>query len=290
MFRSFSLNIKGRTWTAKRPVIAGIINVTPDSFYAESRVGSVRQTLKQAEQFIDEGALWLDIGGCSTRPGAAFPSFEEEWQRVGPHISELAKAFPEVPLSIDTFRSGIARRALDLGVDIINDVSGGSMDSSIWNVAAEFNAPYVLTHFPKSKTAQTMMVDPIEAQEVWSNISFFFDEKINALGRSGVKQILLDPGVGFGKTVEANFEIVRNGQQMLRYPFPFYLGISRKSFMWKPLGISANESLALTSALHLKSLECGAQILRVHDVKEATHVSQIWESLYRFNGNPLRET
>jgi dihydropteroate synthase len=281
MFRSFSLPIKGQTWTAKRPVLVGILNTTPDSFFSASRVASADAAEAHAETLLNEGADWLDIGGCSTRPGAEIPSQEEEWQRVEPALQRIAKRFPSVPISIDTFRGEIAHRALLAGADIINDVSGGSLDPTIWTVASQSKAPYILTHYPAGHRPSTMQEAALTPEEVMQDMRHYFKRHLNELKRQGVEHVLLDPGLGFGKTLEANYRVLKELQQLQPLDAPLYIGLSRKSMLWKHLDRTPETVLPATSALHLYALEQGAQLLRVHDALEARDVLKIWETLHR---------
>ena len=280
MFRSFSLPIKGQTWTAERPVLVGILNTTPDSFYTGSRVASADAAEAYAETLLNEGADWLDIGGCSTRPGAEVPSQEEEWQRVAPALQRIAQRFPSVPISIDTFRGEIAHRALLAGADVINDVSGGSLDPTIWTVAAQSKAPYILTHYPAGHSPSTMQEAALTPEEVMQDMRHYFERHLNELKRQGVDHVLLDPGLGFGKTLEANYRALRELPLLQSLEAPLYIGLSRKSMLWKHLDRTPETVLPATSALHLYALEQGAQLLRVHDAQEALDIRKIWETIH----------
>ncbi|MBQ2540642.1 MAG: dihydropteroate synthase [Paludibacteraceae bacterium] len=224
----------------KQALVMGILNVTPDSFYAPSRV-TKDEVVERAGKMLDDGASILDIGGCSTRPGFVAPSVEEEWDRVAPALDALRSAFPESVLSLDTFRAEIARRALnEFGGLIINDVTGGDME--MYQVVREFKVPYVLTG--KRPTSDM----------------------------SGV-EIILDPGIGFLGSTEADFEALRT---MKKEELPLLVGVSRKSLIWKTLGCTPDEALAPTQALHMYALMHGADILRVHDVKEAAETIELF--------------
>ena len=279
MFRSFSLRVSGQTWIADRPVIVGILNSTPDSFYAGSRVASADAAEAHAESLLASGAQWLDLGGCSTRPGAEIPSMEEEWRRVEPALDRIIQRFPNTPVSIDTFRGEIAFRALQQGASIINDVSGGSLDPSIWTVAAQTKAPYILTHYPAGQSPSTMHESGLTKENVIADMQQYFQRHLHELRQQGVEQVLLDPGLGFGKTLEANYRVLRDLPALHDIGAPLYIGLSRKSMLWKHLDRSPDTVLSATSALHLYALERGAQILRVHDAHEAADVVKLWETL-----------
>jgi dihydropteroate synthase len=236
----------------------GILNATPDSYYAPSRLTGLDQLEFQAEQLLELGADWLDLGSCSTRPGAEWPSLDEEWARLDGAFAHLRKRFgAKIPLSIDTFRREIARRALDQGADLVNDISGGILDPAIWSVAADARAPYILTD-----TAALVTVRELS-------------ERLIAVREAGLNDVLLDPGIGFGKTPEGNLRLVRDLALFTEFPHPVLVGVSRKSLLTRTLGITADEALPATSALHALALERGAQILRVHDPREARQVIEL---------------
>ena len=279
MFRSFSVPLNGQTWTAMSPVIAGIVNATPDSFFAKSRANSVADALAQAEQHVLGGAHWLDVGGCSTRPGAETPPLQEEWARVEPILFALAKEFPTIPISIDTFRGVIAERALQSGASMINDVSGGSIDPNIWQVAAAHCVPYVLTHYPTAINTPGKEPLPLQPSETMKHMLTYFKETIRHVKALGVEHILLDPGLGFGKILSSNYTALNGLSELLELNAPLYIGLSRKSMMWKLLGKTPETVLPATSALHLYALEKGAQILRVHDAQEASDIITLWREL-----------
>jgi dihydropteroate synthase len=281
MFRSFSVPLNGQTWTAMSPVIVGIVNATPDSFFAKSRANSVADALAQAERHMLGGAHWLDVGGCSTRPGAETPPLEEEWARVAPILLAIAREFPTIPISIDTFRGEIAERALQSGASMINDVSAGSIDPTIWQVAATHHVPYVLTHYPTGVKTSGMEPPPLGPSETMEHMLTFFKEKMRQVKALGIEHILLDPGLGFGKALSSNYTALNGLPELLELNAPLYIGLSRKSMMWKLLGKSPETVLPATSALHLHALERGAQILRVHDAQEATDVITLWRELHQ---------
>ena len=249
----------------------GILNATPDSYYAPSRLTGLDQLEFQAEQLLEQGADWLDVGGCSTRPGASWPSPDEEWARLDGVFSRLRQRFGnDLPLSIDTFRSEIAQRALDQGADLVNDISGGILDPRIWAVAAEARAPYILTHYPTEADAPLLGADQATLVTVRE-----LTERLFAAREAGLNDVLLDPGIGFGKTPEGNLRLVRDLALWTEFPHPLLVGVSRKSLITRTLGITADEALPATSALHALALERGTQILRVHDPREARQVIQL---------------
>ena len=252
---------------AERPQIMGILNATPDSYYAPSRLQGLDRLESEAERLLTEGADWLDLGGCSTRPGAEWPSPDEEWARLDGAFERLRIRFGSaLPLSVDTFRSEIARRALDQGANLVNDISGGILDPAIWSVAAEARAPYILTHYPASGGE---LLGPDQASLVTLRE---LSERLIAAREAGLNDVILDPGIGFGKTPEGNLRLVRDLALLREFPHPLLVGVSRKSLITRTLGIAAADALPATSALHAWALERGAQILRVHDPREARQV------------------
>ncbi|MEN9939232.1 MAG: dihydropteroate synthase [Bacteroidota bacterium] len=249
----------------------GILNATPDSYYAPSRLTGLDNLEFQADQLLEQGADWLDLGGCSTRPGATWPSPDEEWARLDGAFTRLRTRFgSEVPLSVDTFRSEIARRALDQGADLVNDISGGILDPAIWNAAADARAPYILTHYPSAPNAPLLDADTAALVTVRE-----LSERLIAAREAGLNDVILDPGIGFGKTPEGNLRLVRDLALLCEFPHPLLVGVSRKSLITRTLGIAAADALPATSALHAWALERGAQILRVHDPREARQVIQL---------------
>lgn len=243
----------------------GIINLTPDSFYENSRVETADFLLLQAEKMLAEGAQILDLGAVSTRPNAAEVSEADELLRLLPALRLLRQRFPDAWLSVDTFRAEVARQAAAAGADIINDISGGC-EPDIWKVAADFKLAYVLTHIQgeNGKLSQTP-----HYQNIITEVVDFFIAKLAAARATGLHDIILDLGFGFGKTVAHNYELLAKMSDFLPFSLPILAGISRKSMIYRPLNISAAESLAATTALHLQALQRGASILRVHDVAEA---------------------
>ncbi len=270
-----TLNCRGQLLDLSRPVVMGILNLTPDSFFDGGKHLGETAVLHQAEKMLREGAAILDLGGASSRPGAAEVQEQEELQRVIPAIETILKNFPNTILSVDTWRAGVAREALNAGASIVNDISAGKLDDDLLQTVADFGVPYVLMHM--QGTPGTMQQQP-HYEDVVTEVLDFFIQKIVELRGLGLKDIILDPGFGFGKTVEHNFSLLKNlhvFQNVL--DLPVLTGISRKSMICKPLAIKPAEALNGTTALHVVALQQGARILRVHDVREAVEVIQLWE-------------
>tara|TARA_B100001778_G_scaffold53196_1_gene40291 strand:- start:1711 stop:2571 length:861 start_codon:yes stop_codon:yes gene_type:complete len=260
-----TINIKGNLIDLSNPIIMGILNLTPDSFYDGDLFNNKKKALLKVEKMIDEGAGIIDVGGCSTRPGAEIINEEEEWNRVRDVIKSIRKSFPNIIISIDTFRSTILKKSFDIGVDIINDVSGGSFDKKMFSVVGKLGLPYILMHSrgnPKSMTNLTSYDNLLE------DITLYFAKKIELLQSNGVKDIIIDPGFGFAKTFDQNFTILNNLNYFTILDLPILVGISRKSFVQKKFNVSIEESLESSIKLNKIALENHASILRVHDVKE----------------------
>ena len=268
----FTLNCKGRLLVIDKPIVMGIINATPDSFYGDSRQQNTDAVLKKAEQMLKEGATILDIGGQSTRPGSEKLTAEEELKRVIAPIEAIHKNFPEAYISIDTYYSLVAKEAVVAGASIVNDISAGSMDAEMISTVASLNVPYVLMHM--QGTPQTMQNEPVY-ENVTKEILDFFIQKTAEFKKAGIKDIVVDLGFGFGKTIQHNFELLRNLSVFKMLKCPVLLGISRKSFIYKTLNVSVEDSLNGTTALHFAGLTNGASILRVHDVKEAVETIEL---------------
>lgn len=262
----FTLNCNGRLLVADKPLVMGIINVTPDSFYTGSRFRGIDAVLAQCEKMIREGADIIDIGGQSTRPGSVQVSAEDELKRIIDSIAAIHKNFSEIFISVDTYYSAVAKEAVAAGASVINDVSAGSMDKDLINTVATLRVPYVLMHM--QGTPQTMEQNP-HYENVTKEVLDFFIEQTALLRKTGIKDIIIDPGFGFGKTIAHNFELLKNLSVFKMLDCPVLLGISRKSTIYKTLGISADEALNGTTVLNTIGLMNGAGIIRVHDVKEA---------------------
>jgi dihydropteroate synthase len=262
----FSINCKGRLVSLKEPVVMGIINTTPDSFYSGSRHAAIDDFLRTADGMLREGATILDIGGQSTRPGSSRVEADEELRRVLPPLEALVKRFPDVIVSIDTFYAKVAEHSVQAGASIINDVSAGTIDPELLPLVARLQVPYVLMHMQGDP--QTMQQNPTYSNvvtEVFDALSL----KMKALERMGIKDIIIDPGFGFGKTIAHNFQLLAHLSYFEQLGKPLLVGLSRKGTVYKTLDIKAEESLNGTTVLNTISLLNGAHILRVHDVKEA---------------------
>ena len=270
----FTLNCKGRLLILNAPAVMGIINMTPDSFFSESRPFNLHAALLKADKMIKEGATFIDIGGQSTRPGSDQISEEEELKRVITVTELIKKEFPDIYLSIDTFYAKVARETVNAGADIVNDISSGSMDENMIPMVASLKVPYIAMHMQgKPKTMQ----DNPDYDHVTRNVLDYFIQLTEKLRLAGILDIIVDPGFGFGKTIEQNFTLLKELSIFKLLQKPILSGISRKSMIWKTLGVNPDKALNGTTALNTISLLNGANILRVHDVKEAREVIQLFE-------------
>lgn len=268
----FTLNCKGRLLTIDTPVVMGIINATPDSFYTGSRALSVEASLRTAEQMLAEGAAILDIGGQSTRPGAALVNAEEETARVVPVIEAIKKSYPQCFVSVDTYHAPVARAAVSAGADMVNDISGGLFDDTMLLTVAQLRVPYICMHI--KGTPQTMHAEPGYG-DVTREVLDYFIQRIDACRQSGITDVIVDPGFGFSKNSAHNFGLLKELDVFTLLQKPLLLGISRKSTIYKTLGTSAEEALNGTTVLNTVGLMKGASILRVHDVKEAVEAVKL---------------
>ncbi len=272
------INIKGRLLDLSHPRIMGIINVTEDSFYPGSRYTTDEEILAIAGRMLEDGADMLDIGGCSTRPGAREVPEETEKKRVCRAMELILGKYPEAAVSVDTYRASVAAEAvINSGAAIINDISGGEMDIEMFPLVIRLNVPYIMMHM--QGTPRTMQSDP-HYDDVVSDILFWFGQRITQLQQAGVKDIILDPGFGFGKTAMHNFEMLRRMNEFHVAGLPLLAGLSRKSMIWHTLNIRPDDALNGTSALNMAVLLKGVSILRVHDVKEAKEVVTLFEKIY----------
>ena len=244
----------------------GIINCTPDSFFKGSRKNSSEEILETAEKMLQEGATFLDLGGYSSRPGAAEITVDEELERVIPAIQILLKNFPEALLSIDTFRSKVASESINAGACIINDISAGALDDKMMETVAQYQVPYIMMHM--RGTPQTMK-NLTEYKDLVQELIFYFSEKVKEARAFGINDLILDPGFGFSKNIEQNFELLSKLELFKNLNLPLLAGLSRKSTIYKTLKVSAEEALNGTTVLNTLAIQKGASILRVHDVKEA---------------------
>ena len=262
----FSINCRGKLIDLTFPKIMAILNLTPDSFSDGGKFNEEKAALKQAEKMVKEGAEIIDIGPQSTRPNAQFLSAPEEISRIGKMISLIKKEFPETLISLDTFYAETVKFGFDEGLDLVNDISGGMFDKKMFETVAKTGLPYILMHV--NPTYESMHEKIIE-DDIILTINKYFSEKIGELRKFGVKDIILDPGFGFGKTVEQQHQMIDELQHIGFGKYPMLVGISRKSFIYKPLGKKPHDINEETQKLHLKMLEKGTRILRVHDVAEA---------------------
>ncbi len=263
----YTLNLRGQLLSLATPRVMGILNVTSDSFYAESRKVSVQGILERVGEMVDEGADIIDVGGCSTRFGIELTSEEVELNRIRLALTVIRKHWPSIPVSVDTFRSKVAEVAVnELGADMINDVTGGSMDKDLFKTVASLQVPYVLSHIQGTPT--TMQVKP-HYENLMKEVMEYFSEKTARLRDAGLNDIVLDPGFGFGKTLEQNYELLRRLSDFQLFDLPLLVGVSRKSMIYKLLNLAPEASLNGTTALNTLALMQGAHILRVHDVAEA---------------------
>ena len=271
-----TINCKGKLIDLLTPKVMGIINLTPDSFYDGGKFYSEKDVIYQAQKMLEEGATFIDLGGYSSRPGAKFVSEEDELNRVLPVVKILIKEFPNVNLSIDTFRSKIAKTCLENGACMINDISAGLLDPHMLGVIANYRVPIVMMHM--RGTPETMMLNT-NYENLTNDIIYFFSERIAKARALGINDIIVDPGFGFSKKIDQNFELFNNLEQFLFLNTPILIGISRKSMIQKILNTSATESLNGTTALHSIALQKGVSILRVHDVKEAYETISLLQNL-----------
>jgi dihydropteroate synthase len=271
-----SINCKGRLIDFREPVIMGILNATPDSFYKGSRVGQQEHAISKAEQMLLDGAGILDIGGQSTRPGSERISEEEELKRVMPVIESVARNFPLAIISIDTFYAKVAKYAVDAGACIVNDISAGSLDESMVNVVASLQVPYVLMHM---KGNPQNMQQSAGYKDVLTEVFDELNSRIDKLHKAGINDIIVDPGFGFGKTSDHNFRLLAQLSYFKHLGKPLMAGISRKSTITKTLDVPVEEALNGSTVLHTVALENGADILRVHDVKEARQAVILYSAL-----------
>ena len=272
----FTLNCKGRLLVVADPIVMGIINVTPDSFYSGSRMSSVDQALFLAEKMLSEGATILDIGGQSTRPGSELLLKEEELTRVIPAIKSISEAFPDAYISIDTFYYQVAKEAIEAGASIINDISGGTMDVEMIPNAGSLRVPYIANHL---KGTPANMQTLANYYDVTKEVLDFFVKKIEECRLAGILDVIIDPGFGFAKNIDHNFSLLKNLSTLKILQKPILAGLSRKSTVYKTLEITPEESLNGTTVLNTVALQNGANILRVHDVKAAKEAITLLKKL-----------
>ncbi len=254
----------------------GILNLTPDSFYDGGAYKDETQILAQTEKMLNEGATFIDVGAYSSRPGAAHIPYKEEQKRILPIIELLLRTFPEIIVSIDTFRSRIAKECIEAGASMINDISAGNMDQDMISCAGKLKVPYIMMHM--KGTPQTMKSED-QYNDLIHELHSYFADKIAEARKNGINDIIIDPGFGFAKNIDQNFELLKNLALMQIHDLPILCGISRKSMIYKTLNILPQEALNGTTVLHTIALQNGASILRVHDVKEAIQCIKLMDSL-----------
>jgi dihydropteroate synthase len=261
----FILNCKGKVLVLTKPIVMGIINATPDSFFKDSRKVSIAASLEKSGQMIEDGATIIDVGGQSTRPGSDVIAVEEELERVVPVIQAIAAAFPEIYISVDTYYAEVAKAAVGEGACIVNDISGGLLDVEMIPTVASLKVPYICMHM--QGTPKTMQVNPVY-ENVTNEVLDFFIKRIAICKEAGIKDVIMDVGFGFGKTLEHNYQLLHTLEAFNMLDKPLLVGVSRKGMVYKPLGITAANALNGTTVLNTIALQKGATILRVHDVKE----------------------
>jgi dihydropteroate synthase len=272
--KKVTLNAGGKLIDLSSPKVMGIINLTPDSFYAGSRKQDINEALLQAEKMLNDGAALLDIGAYSSRPGADDISVAEETDRLLPVVEMLSARFPDAILSIDTFRSQVAETAIKAGAHIINDISGGQLDGDMFAVAARLQVPYILMHMKGTPQSMNQLA---QYENIFDEVFDYFSNKYHALKQAGVKDVIIDPGFGFAKKAAHSYALMNRLQDLNILGLPILVGISRKKMIYKTLDTTADKALNGTTALNTIALTKGANILRVHDVKEAVEAVKIWE-------------
>jgi len=271
-----TINCKGELIDLSTPKVMGILNITPDSFYDGGLYKNENEILKQAETMLNEGATFIDIGGYSSRPGADHVSEEIELSRVVPTIELLSKQFPDAILSIDTFRSKIAKKAVEAGAAIVNDISAGQIDTNMLATVGQLGVPYIMMHM---KGTPQNMQQHIEYDDLVKDLNFYFSERIAKARTHHINDVIIDPGFGFSKTLEQNYALINKLELLKLSGLPILVGVSRKSMIYKLLNTTPEKALNGTTSLHTIALLKGASILRVHDVKEAVECISIFNSL-----------
>lgn len=272
-----TLNCNGQLIDLSQPKVMGILNITPDSFYDGGKIKGLNNALRHSEKMLSEGATFIDVGGYSSRPGADDIDEQEELQRVLPVVKSLLKEFPSVLLSIDTFRSKVAKHCLEIGGTMINDISAGGLDDKMMETVADFQVPYIMMHMkgsPQTMKQQTAYEDLI------GEILFYFSKRIAMARTLHINDIIVDPGFGFAKNSEQNYVLLKKLDLLQMIELPVLVGLSRKSMIYKKLNLDAKNALNGTTALNMIALQKGANILRVHDVKEAVECTKLIQELY----------
>jgi len=272
--RKNSINLGGELIDFTVPVVMGIVNVTPDSFYDGGKMENENVMLSTVEKMVKDGVSLIDVGAVSTRPGAQLVSTKVELDRLLPTVQAIRKNFPEIPISIDTFRSWVAVRVIDeIGPIIVNDITGGSLDSKMFETIGKLKVPYILSHI--QGTPRNMQEDP-QYDDIIKDISTYFSEKVKKLTKLGVADVIIDPGFGFGKNLEHNYDLLNRLDSFKVFQLPVMVGVSRKSMIWKALETTPENALNGTTVANTLALMGGADILRVHDVKEAVEAVKIF--------------
>lgn len=277
MSSTLSMNCKGKLLTFSRPLVMGILNITPDSFFDGGKNNSLEQAVNQTQKMLDEGADIIDIGAYSSRPNADFVSEETETERLIPIIEMLCKEFPDVVISVDTFRAGVADQAIDAGAAIINDISGGNLDKNMFQTVARKQVPYILMHMRGTPKNMQQLTD---YDDLVGDMMYYFSEKLNQAYEAGIKDVIIDPGFGFSKTLEQNYELLSKLYLFQHLDAPILVGVSRKSMIYNLLSTSPQEALNGTTIINTMALMNGANILRVHDVKAATECVKLYMKTY----------
>ena len=269
-----TINIKGALFQFDKPKIMGIINLSPDSFYENDAKKKERELIKKVSSFIENGADIIDLGGSTTKPNAELPALEDELKRVVGPLKQIRAAFPKLIISVDTVRPEVAEKCLEIGADIINDVSGGFHSQQMWKTVEKYKCPYILTHNIDGGINKSVMS---ESKNTIVELIRFFSKKITELQEKGIYDIIIDPGFGFSKSLNQNYEIVKNFDLLHILNVPILVGVSRKSMIFKALESDANAALNGTTAMHAMLISKNASIFRVHDVHEMNEVKKLWE-------------
>ncbi len=270
--RKLTLNCKGKLVDISKPSVMAIVNITPDSFYENSRANDMSAILKKVESFVNAGAKFVDVGAYSSRPGAAEVSEEEEIARIIEPVKQIHEKFPDLLISVDTFRAKVAEETVSVGAHLVNDISAGNLDEKMLATVAKLQVPYIMMHM--KGTPQNMQQNP-SYQNISKEVFQYFDEKVKAASAIGIKDIILDPGFGFAKTLDHNYQLLSEMELLNFFELPLLVGFSRKSMITKALNIKTEEALNGTTVLNTTALLKGANILRVHDVKEAVECVEL---------------
>ena len=282
-YKPYSLNLRGRLVTLERPWVMGIVNITPDSFYCGSRVTDEQTLIERVSQMLDAGADVLDLGACSTRPGSEQVSAQGEMERLQWALDIVRRLAPNVILSVDTYRADVARRCVEeWGVDIINDISGGTLDAAMFETVAQLRVPYVLMHMRGAPDTMSSLTD---YDDVTADVLQWMARRIDELRQMGVADVIADPGFGFAKTMEQNYEMLARLEAFHALDAPLLVGVSRKRMIYTPLGCMADEALNGTTIVNTMALERGAHILRVHDVRAAVEAVKLTALLRQHSAN-----